>query len=78
MSHSPLSVCRSAYLFRGRADIKDGRECLLFARACPSSDSAVHKDHAGVIQQLVCKSREQMYPIDVVHFAHGAHAPRLR
>jgi len=39
---------------------------------CPSSDSVVQKDAHGVIQQLVCKHREQVLPTYLVHFAAGA------
>lgn len=50
--------------------IKDGRSCLLFSRVCPSKDSVIKKD-GGVIQQLVCKHREQIMPVYIVHYTNG-------
>ena len=52
--------------------IKDGRTSLLFSRVCPSRDSVIQKDGHGVIQQLVCKHREQIIPVYIVHYANGA------
>ena len=49
--------------------IKDGRTQLLFSRVCPSSDSVISKGADGVIQQLVVKSRDQILPLYIVHFA---------
>jgi len=48
-----------------------GHKSLLFTRVCPSSDSVIQKDAHGVIQQLVCKHREQVLPTYIVHFAAG-------
>lgn len=49
--------------------IRDGHSTLLFARVCPSEDTVVQYDATtGSIHQLVCKHRQQIIPIYLVHF----------
>jgi hypothetical protein len=57
--------------------IKGSQKQLLFCRVCPSTDSAMSKNADGSILAVVCKSRDQIYPIYIVHFANKGNIKTL-